>query len=98
VLQGDYTHLLFIDADMGLRRRLIEKMIDLGEPVVGCLLPSRKRNLPPDRRGGGAGAPPRDQALDAGSTTSASRRSKGGRAAGPRVTSSRLKSRHAASC
>ena len=65
VLQGDYTHLLFIDADMGFDAGLIEKMIDFGEPVVGCLPPSRKRNLSRIVDAAARGAP-RDQALDAG--------------------------------
>jgi hypothetical protein len=41
-----YTHLLFIDADMGFRPELIEKMLDFGEPLVGCIYPQRIRADP----------------------------------------------------
>lgn len=41
VLEEDYTHLLFIDADMGFRPSLIEKMIDFDKPVVGSVAPHR---------------------------------------------------------
>jgi hypothetical protein len=39
--EPSYTHLLFIDADMGFRPELIEKMIAFDEPVVGCVYPKR---------------------------------------------------------
>ena len=39
-----YSHLLFIDADMGFSPSLIAKMLALDEPVVGCLAPSRTNN------------------------------------------------------
>ena len=66
VLQDEsYSHLLFIDADMGFAPDVVERMLDFGEPVVGCLYPSRKRKLDAvveaARNGGG-----REQALDAG--------------------------------
>ncbi len=42
VLQDpSYTHLLFIDADMGWRPELIEKMLAFDQPVVGCVYPKR---------------------------------------------------------
>jgi hypothetical protein len=40
-----YTHLLFIDADMGFAPTLIEHMIALDKPVVGCIYPKRKLDL-----------------------------------------------------
>lgn len=36
-----YSHLLFIDADMGFGPGLVSKMLALGEPVVGALSPAR---------------------------------------------------------
>jgi hypothetical protein len=41
LLDPSYTHLLFIDADMGFRPELIGKMIDFDQPVVGCIYPKR---------------------------------------------------------
>ena len=66
VLQDpSYTHLLFVDADMGFKPELIEAMIDFGEPVVGCIPPSRKRNLAGLLEAAGKGEP-RDRVVDAG--------------------------------
>lgn len=42
LLDKSYTHLLFIDADMGFSPTLIAKMIELGKPVVGCVYPQRR--------------------------------------------------------
>lgn len=39
-----YSHLLFVDADMGFRPSLIEKMLDFDEPVVGCVAPMKGLN------------------------------------------------------
>ena len=39
-----YSHLLFIDSDMGFAPTLILKMLALDEPVVGCLAPVRKND------------------------------------------------------
>ena len=39
-----YSHLLFIDADMGFSPALIAKMIDVCEPVAGVAYPRRVRN------------------------------------------------------
>jgi hypothetical protein len=40
-----YTHLLFIDSDMGFAPTLIEHMIAAEKPVVGCIYPKRKMDL-----------------------------------------------------
>lgn len=40
-----YTHLLFIDADMGFGPPLIERMLDAGKPVVGAMSPHRHFDL-----------------------------------------------------
>src|SRR3954467_8310952 len=46
VLNGaSYTHLLFIDADMGFGPTLIEHMIAADKPVVGCIYPRRALDL-----------------------------------------------------
>lgn len=37
----EYTHLLFVDADMGFAPQLIEKMLAKDVPVVGSIYPSR---------------------------------------------------------
>ena len=43
VLQDEtFTHLLFVDADMGFAPSLIERMIAADKPVVGCMAPHRK--------------------------------------------------------
>jgi hypothetical protein len=46
VLEGDYTHLLFVDADMGFRPSLIEKMIAFDQPLVGAVYPERRQHFP----------------------------------------------------
>ena len=40
-----FTHLLFVDADMGFKPDLIERMLDFDRPVVGCIYPGRSRRL-----------------------------------------------------
>ena len=40
-----FTHLLFIDADMGFAPTLIEQMVALNKPVVGCIYPRRQLDL-----------------------------------------------------
>lgn len=46
VLQDEsFTHLLFIDADMGFAPSLIEHMIAANKPVVGSMAPHRKFDL-----------------------------------------------------
>jgi hypothetical protein len=47
LLDRSFTHLLFVDADMGFEPELIGKMIEFDKPVVGAMYPSRVRN---DRR------------------------------------------------
>ena len=42
VLEGSYSHLLFVDADMGFEPSLVDRMLKLGEPVVGCIYPRRR--------------------------------------------------------
>jgi hypothetical protein len=41
LLDQSFSHLLFVDADMGFRPELIEKMIDWNKPVVGAFYPYR---------------------------------------------------------
>ena len=36
-----YTHLLFIDSDMGYAPTLIDKMINFDKPLTGCVYPKR---------------------------------------------------------
>jgi hypothetical protein len=38
---GSFTHLLFVDSDMGFRPSLIEKMLAFDRPIVGTCPPSR---------------------------------------------------------
>lgn len=46
VMQDEsYTHLLFIDADMGFAPSLIEHMIAADKPVVGAIYPHRRFDL-----------------------------------------------------
>jgi hypothetical protein len=40
-----YTHLLFVDSDMGFAPTLIEHMIALDKPVVSCIYPKRALDL-----------------------------------------------------
>ena len=40
-----YTHLLFVDADMGFAPSLVEHMIAADKPVVGCIPPQRRLDL-----------------------------------------------------
>jgi hypothetical protein len=40
-----FTHLLFIDADMGFRPELIARMLAFGEPYVGCFYPKRQTDF-----------------------------------------------------
>ena len=46
VMQDDsFTHLLFVDADMGFAPSLIEHMIAADKPMVGAMSPFRKLEL-----------------------------------------------------
>lgn len=40
-----YTHLLFVDADMGFRPEAVMKLVRSGHAVTGCLCPTRQLNL-----------------------------------------------------
>ena len=40
-----YSHLLFVDADMGFAPALVERMIDADKPVVGAMSPHRALDL-----------------------------------------------------
>jgi hypothetical protein len=42
---SNYTHLLFVDADMGFSPALIVKMLHLDRPVVGCMYPLKHLDL-----------------------------------------------------
>lgn len=44
LLDPEFTHLLFVDADMGFSPSLIAKMLDFNRPVVGCIYPRRVLN------------------------------------------------------
>src|SRR4029077_19279201 len=39
-----FTHLLFVDSDMGFSPALIAKMIAFEKPVVGCVCPKKSFN------------------------------------------------------
>ncbi len=41
VLEGDYSHLLFVDSDVSFEPELVQRLIDFGEPVVGAIYPQR---------------------------------------------------------
>jgi len=51
VLQDpSYTHLLFVDADMGFRPSLVEKMLSSGKDICACLYPTRRNDYPELKR------------------------------------------------
>lgn len=41
LMDGNYTHLLFVDTDMGFPVSAIRKLIDAKVPVIGCAYPYR---------------------------------------------------------
>ena len=43
-LRSDADLLFMLDSDQGIRRDTLERMIDLNQPVVGCLYPMRRYN------------------------------------------------------
>jgi hypothetical protein len=43
--QSQFTHLLFIDSDMGFSPSLIMKMIEFNQPIVGAICPHRSVNF-----------------------------------------------------
>lgn len=45
-LAGDYTHLLFIDADVEFDVSLIERMLEFDQPLVAAAYPMRSLNIP----------------------------------------------------
>lgn len=51
----DFTHLLFVDADMGFRAQMVLDMLTFGEPMVGAIYP--KKTYPIDWAGSGLEAP-----------------------------------------
>jgi len=46
VLQGDHTHLLFIDSDIDFPPRLIRRMVEFDAPVVSAICPHRVLDVP----------------------------------------------------
>ena len=46
VLAGDYTHLLFIDADVEFDVSLIQRMLEFDQPLVAAAYPMRSLNIP----------------------------------------------------
>jgi hypothetical protein len=44
----EFTHLLFIDADMQFNPASIEKMMKADKPVIGCVCPARNPSLRPN--------------------------------------------------
>ena len=40
-----YTHLLFVDADMAFTPTSVEKLLDAGKPLIGCIYPKKRLNL-----------------------------------------------------
>jgi hypothetical protein len=45
VLAGDFTHLLFVDADVDFDARVVARMLAFDRPVVGAAYPHRELNL-----------------------------------------------------
>lgn len=45
-LAGDYTHLLFIDADVEFDVSLIQRMLEFDQPLVAAAYPMRSLNIP----------------------------------------------------
>ena len=41
VLEGDYSHLLFVDADIDFPARLVKRMLAFDQPVVSAVYPHR---------------------------------------------------------
>lgn len=40
-----YTHLLFVDADMSFHPASVEKLLDAGKPLIGCIYPKKDINF-----------------------------------------------------
>ncbi len=45
-----YTHILFVDSDMGFTPELVAKMLAFGQPVVGAIYPEKARSFDTFRR------------------------------------------------
>ena len=45
-LEDNYTHLMFIDSDMGFHYETILKLLNFDKPIVGCTYPVKKINWP----------------------------------------------------
>jgi hypothetical protein len=45
-----YSHLLFVDSDMGFTPELVAKMLAFGKPVVGAIYPEKSRSFDAFRR------------------------------------------------
>ena len=43
-LEDNYTHLMFIDSDMGFHYETILKLLNFDKPIVGCTYPVKKIN------------------------------------------------------
>jgi len=54
----EFTHLLFVDADMGFAPAVVERLIEAGKPLIGCICPRRKIDLEAYARLSGKGATP----------------------------------------
>lgn len=44
LVDEQFTHLLFVDSDMGFRPDLVAKMLAFDRPVVGCMYPLRRQD------------------------------------------------------
>jgi hypothetical protein len=42
-----YSHVLFVDSDIGFDYRVVERLLDCGKDFVGCLYPTRQLTNPP---------------------------------------------------
>jgi hypothetical protein len=45
VLEGDYTHLLFVDADLDFPATVVRRLIDFDQPVTAAVYPHRALDL-----------------------------------------------------
>ena len=45
MLEADYTHILFIDSDMGFRPSAVRRLLEFDQPFVSSAYPMRKLNL-----------------------------------------------------
>jgi len=56
VERPEFTHLLFVDADMGFAPAAVERLLSASKPLVGCICPRRKIDLDAFARLSGKGA------------------------------------------